>query len=179
MYRTKLFAVAAMIALVVSAANGDAAAAGSSGLQSRFAYLSTHGNSSCSQSFMNAIAAMPVGARLRGSCCSPMALGRYAQQIHGLKTYANLPEIPADPYDIEAGLAARLMAAYNVKLNGKEQAAYEYAMQRSHENGPCCCRCWRWRAYGGLAKLLIRCHGFAGAQVTAVWNLSDGCGGSG
>lgn len=33
--------------------------------------------------------------------------------------------------------------------------------------------------YGGLAKLLVREHGFTGEQVVKVWNLSNGCGGAG
>jgi len=71
------------------------------------------------------------------------------------------------------------MAAYSIKLHGAQQVAYTFAMRHSEEKGPCCCKCWRWQAYGGLAKLLIRNHGFTGPQVTEVWNLSDGCGGAG
>jgi hypothetical protein len=148
-------------------------------LKARFAYLSTHGNSSCSTAFMKSIAAMPAGARLQGSCCSPMVLQRYIRQVRGLEKYANVPEIPPDPYDVPAGLAGRMIAAYGAKLNPGQQAAYAYAMRHSEEKGPCCCKCWRWRAYGGLAKLLIRNRGFTGPQVTQVWDLSNGCGGSG
>ena len=178
MYAAKIFAVAAVVAFCLSAATVNAAEPANGGVQSRFDYLSTHGNSSCAQSFTSSIAAMPAGARLRGSCCSPMVLDRYARQLQGLKQYAKVPQVPPDPYDIEAGLAAQMMAADRIKLNGKEQAAYDYAMQHSNEHGPCCRRCWRWRAYGGLAKLLIRGRGFTGPQLTTVWNLSDGCGGS-
>lgn len=153
--------------------------AGGSTLKARFAYLTTHGNSSCSQAFMDSIAAMPAGERLQGSCCSPMVLQRYLTQVAGLKNFADVNEIPPDPYDIEAGLAARMIAAYGVKLTPAQQPAYDFAMQHSDEKGPCCCKCWRWHAYGGLAKLLIRDHGFDGAQVTKVWNLSNGCGGTG
>jgi hypothetical protein len=152
--------------------------AGTGDLNGRFGYLSAHGNSSCSQSFMNSIAAMPASTRLQGSCCSPMVLERYVQQVHGLMKYANVPEIPPDPYDVQASLAVRMIAAYDVKLKATQQAAYDYAMQHSNEHGPCCCRCWRWHAYGGLAKLLIRDRGFTGRQVAEVWNLSDGCGGA-
>ena len=31
--------------------------------------------------------------------------------------------------------------------------------------------------YGGWQTLLIHDRGFAGAQITEIWNLSDGCGG--
>jgi hypothetical protein len=143
----------------------------------RFDYLSTHGNSACSTAFMNSIATMPMTARLQGSCCSPMSLKRYIRQVEGLKKLSAFAEIPTDPYDIPAGLAQNATASYDMKLTPEERKAYDYAMANSAEKGPCCCRCWRWHAYGGLAKLLIREHHFTGAQVTEVWNLSDGCGG--
>jgi hypothetical protein len=144
-----------------------------------FNYLSTHGNSACSTAFMNSIATMPMTARLQGSCCNPMSLTRYVRQVEGLKTFNTFAEIPADPYDSPAGLAQKAAANYDMKLTPEERKAYDYAMANSAEKGPCCCQCWRWHAYGGLAKLLIREHGFTGQQVTKVWNLSDGCGGGG
>lgn len=143
----------------------------------KFRDLSQNGNSNCSLEFMNSIASMPPVARLKGSCCSPMALHRYGEQIAGLKRYRDIPIVPADPYDVDAGLAKQLLASYDLPLNVDEQRAYDYAMQRSEEKGPCCCQCWRWHVFGGLGKLLIREHGFTGEQVTQVWNLSDGCGG--
>ena len=143
----------------------------------RFDYLSSHGNSACSTAFMNSIATMPLTARLQGSCCSPMSLKRYVRQVEGLKKFSAFPEIPANPYDIPAGLAQKATARYDMKLTPEERKAYDYAMANSAEKGPCCCQCWRWHAYGGLAKLLIREHRFSGEQVTEVWNLSDGCGG--
>lgn len=144
----------------------------------RFEYLSTNGNSSCSRDFMNSIASMPADMRLRGSCCGPMTLHRYSEQVAALKKYSSVADIPSDPYDIEAGLATRLMS-YDVELTAVEQQAYDFAMANSKEQGPCCCRCWRWEVYGGLAKDLIRNFGFTGEQVTEVWNLSNGCGGDG
>lgn len=146
-------------------------------LAAKFDYLSQNGNSSCSLSFRDSIPTMPDTARLQGSCCSPMSMHRYSEQIEGLKSYKNIKEIPEDPYDIEAGLAKKLLAHYDDKLSSEEQKAYDYAMQNSHEKGPCCCKCWRWYVYGGLGKLLIQQYGFTGEQVTNVWNLSDGCGG--
>lgn len=154
-----------------------AAAAGQETLQQRFAYLSTHGNSNCTTQFQASIATMPASARLQGSCCAPMVLGRYITQVNGLKKYAGYPEIPPDPYDIPAGLAQTAMANYGAKLNAAQQAAYQYATVHSTEHGPCCCHCWRWQAYGGLGKYLIQHRGFSGQQVAEVWNLSDGCGG--
>ena len=144
----------------------------------RFEYLSANGNSNCSIAFLEAIRNMPVTARLQGSCCSPMDLARYAKQIDGLKKYKDIAAIPADPYDIEAGLAQQALASYDLTLTAAEQKAYDYAMAHSEEKGPCCCRCWRWKVYGGLAKYLIRNRGFTGPQVTELWDLSDGCGGA-
>ena len=81
----------------------------------KFDYLSKNGNSSCSQSFLNSIATMPDNDHLQGSCCSPMSWHRYSEQVQGLKKYQNIPEIPSDPYDIEAGLAKKLnLAGINV-----------------------------------------------------------------
>lgn len=143
----------------------------------KFNDLSQNGNSSCSVDFMNSIASMPALSRLKGSCCSPMALHRYSEQVEGLEQYRDIAFIPPDPYDIDAGLAQKLMAGYDLPLSPTEQQAYDYAMQDSEEKGPCCCQCWRWHVFGGLGKLLIREHGFTGEQVTKVWDLSDGCGG--
>ncbi len=148
-------------------------------LAAKFETLSKNGNSSCSQSFQTSIPLMVDGARLQGSCCSPMYMHRYQEQVEGLKKYNNISDIPSDPYDIEAGLAKKLLSYYDMQLDPEEQKAYDYAMQNSKERGPCCCKCWRWFVYGGLGKLLIRERGFTGQQITEVWNLSDGCGGEG
>lgn len=183
MRRTSLLKLVATLAIVVAASLSPASAATNGAaigdLKARFMYLSTNGNSNCSASFMKSIAKMPPTARLQGSCCSPMVLDRYIEQVRGLRKYAKVREIPPDPYDIDAGRAQTMMAAYSIKLSEGQQVAYIYAMRHSEEKGPCCCKCWRWQAYGGLAKLLIRDHGFTGPQVTDVWNLSDGCGGNG
>ncbi|MBI3573857.1 hypothetical protein HY090_02300 [Candidatus Kaiserbacteria bacterium] len=147
-------------------------------LAAKFNELSKHGNSSCSRSFADSIDAMPNGARLQGSCCSPMNLRRYEEQIDGLKKYQNISKIPGDPYDIDASLAKNLKSHYDDTLTPQEQEIYDYAMANSMEKGPCCCKCWRWYVYGGLAKLLIQKYHFTGEQITEVWDLSDGCGGN-
>src|SRR3990167_10258954 len=82
-------------------------------LVAKFDYLSKHGNSSCSGAFRDSITSMPDNARLQGSCCSPMSLHRYSEQIEGLKKYQDIAEIPPDPYDIEARLAKKLIAYYD------------------------------------------------------------------
>ncbi len=151
-------------------------------LAARFEDLSQSGNSSCSAVFKESILAMSDDARLKGSCCSPMSIHRYSEQVEGLQKFKSIPdqniaEIPDDPYDIETGLAKRLISYYDTALSLEEQAAYDYAMLNSSEKGPCCCKCWRWYVYGGLGKYLIKNHGFTGEQLTELWNLSDGCGG--
>ena len=143
----------------------------------KFKELSQNGNSSCSAGFMDSIPNMPPMSRLKGSCCGPMALHRYSEQIEGLKLYAEISIIPPDPYDIDVGLAQKLLASYDLPLTPDEQRAYDYAMQHSEEKGPCCCQCWRWHVLGGLGKLLVHERGFTGEQLTKVWNLSNGCGG--
>ena len=147
-------------------------------LAAKFDYLSKNGNSSCSSLFKDSISSMPDNARLQGSCCSPMNMHRYSEQVEGLKKYSNILEIPSDPYDIKAGLTKKLISYYDMELTPDEQKAYDYAMEHSSEKGPCCCKCWRWFVYGGLGKYLIRNYKFTGEQVTNVWNLSDGCGGN-
>ena len=146
-------------------------------LAAKFGYLSQNGNSSCSANFQKSIPQMRDADHIQGSCCSPMSFHRYSEQVEGLKKYNNIPEIPPDPYDLEASLAKKLMGYYDMELTPAEQEAYDYAMENSHEKGPCCCKCWRWYVYGGLGKYLIRNYGFRGEQLTEVWNLSDGCGG--
>ena len=131
MNRTWLKALAIVVAIMtgLSAAGAAAKDIGTNDLKARFTYLSTHGNSSCSDSFMKSITTMPPTARLQGSCCSPMALQRYIRQVQGLRKYATFREIPPDPYDIEAGLARKMMAAYPIELHGAQQAAYTFAMR--------------------------------------------------
>src|SRR5207247_2077611 len=97
-------------------------------VKQKFDYLSKNGNSSCSANFKDSIASMADNDRLRGSCCSPMNLSRYKEQTEGLKKYSNVAEIPPDPYDIEAGLAKKLMAHYDDVLTPDEQKAYDFAM---------------------------------------------------
>jgi hypothetical protein len=147
-------------------------------LKNRFEYLSQHGNVECSAEFEASISTMPPDAKLRGSCCAPMDEARYRQQIDGLRNYSEIAEVPPDPYDISAPLAHKLMGDYDLALNKEDQAAYDYAMQHSDMEGPCCCKCWRWKVYGGLGKLLIRVHHYTGQQLVDLWNVGQGCGGA-
>lgn len=119
-------------------------------------------------------------ARLQGSCCGPMDFHRYTEQVEGLKKYSSVSKIPPDPYDIPVSLARELLDYQkNIVLNSEQQDIYDKAMKMSHEGGPCCCKCWRWYAFEGLAKYLITEHGFGAEQIAEVWDLEDGCGGSG
>jgi hypothetical protein len=152
-------------------------AATTQSLDDRFDYLSNHGNSTCSAVFTESIAKMPMTGRHQGSCFALMDRHRYREQVQALGKYSAIPEIPPDPYDIAAGTAQKAMRHYDLALSPDEQKAYQYAMDKSDEKGPCCCQCWRWRVYGGLAKFLIREHRFSGEQIVEVWDLSSGCGG--
>src|SRR3990167_1021809 len=88
-------------------------------LAAKFEELSQNGNSSCSGTFKDSIAAMPDSARLQGSCCSPMSIHRYSEQVEGLQNFKSVPsqniaEIPDDPYDISAELAKQLISYYDI-----------------------------------------------------------------
>src|SRR5690349_8962922 len=74
-------------------------------------------------------------------------------------------------------LAYKLMGYYMLALNKEEQTAYDYAMKHSDMEGPRCCKCWRWKVYGGLGKYLIHTRHFTGQQLTDLWNVGQGCGG--
>ena len=137
---------------------------GEAALKKRFEFLSQNGNVECSTKFEASIATMAPNAKLQGSCCAPMDEARYRQQINDLRDYSEIAEVPPDPYDISAPLAHRLMGYYDLALNKEEQSAYDYAMQHSDMQGPCCCKCWRWKVYGGLGKYLIA-HAQVGTRV--------------
>jgi hypothetical protein len=122
---------------------------------------------------------LPEDGRLQGSCCDAMDAHRYEEQITGLKeTYGEYDIIPSDPYDVSAQWA-RQMIEYSdqTTLTLEQQATYDEAVELSAEGGPCCCVCWHWYAYEGLAKHLIINENFTAKQVAEVWELSDACGG--
>lgn len=147
-------------------------------LKKRFEFLSQNTNVDCSAKFEASIATIAPDARLQGSCCAPMDEARYRQQLNGLRSYAEIAEVPPDPYDISAPLAHKLMGYYDLVLSKEEQAAYDYAMEYSDMQGPCCCKCWRWKVYGGLGKYLIRTRHYTGQQLVDLWNVGQGCGGA-
>jgi len=117
---------------------------------------------------------------IQGSCCSAMDFHRYQEQVEELKKYSDISQIPEDPYNIPVHLAKELFDYQkSIALTTEQQADYEKAMEMSEEGGPCCCRCWRWTAFEGQAKYLITEKNFTAEQIAEVWNMEDGCGGSG
>ena len=80
----------------------------SGNLGQRFDLLSRLHTNKCSLA-AGSLSAIASHGRLQGSCCSAMVYREYVRQIHGLKRYAAVPEIPSDPYDIAVNLAAQLV----------------------------------------------------------------------
>ncbi len=166
-----------MYGSTTSASHAESTTLGTA-MEAKFEFLSTHGNSSCSQAFIQSISSMPDGMMLQGSCCTAMNRATYARQLAGLRTYSAIPQVPPDPYDIPASLAKQLLTYDStIKPSATEQATLDAAVAASNEHGYCCCRCWRWSVYEGLSKYLVREHGFSAMQITEVLNNSDGCGG--
>ncbi len=67
----------------------------------------------------------------------------------------------------------------SIMLSADEAKRYEQAVNLSEEGGPCCCRCWRWDAFEGQAKLLIAEYDWPAEEIAELWELEDGCGGDG
>lgn len=145
-------------------------------LEAKFVSLSNAGTNFCAGP--NFIDSLEDGERLQGSCCAPMDFDRYVEQTKELKKYANISVIPSDPYDISVSLAKELLDYDKTYvLTADQQKIYDNAMKMSDENGPCCCKCWRWAAFEGQAKYLIKNLDFTEKQIAEVWDLEDGCGG--
>lgn len=118
----------------------------------RFAYLAEQDSNYCSLD-PDTVMGYADDQHMQGSCCNPMDPDRYRQQIEGLKRYAHIPEVPQDPYDIDAGLAQQLLEFdETVVLDEQDQATFDAAMAMTEDGGPCCCQCWRWYMTSGLAK---------------------------
>lgn len=120
---------------------------------------------------------MPAHMRLQGSCCFPMDLARYGQQLRGLRPYRQSGLVPRDPYDVSVGLAKRLLRYRGIELGRRELATYRQATKLSSLGGPCCCPCWRRQAFKGQARYLIARGHFSAVRVAALWGLEEGCGG--
>jgi hypothetical protein len=174
---TRRMTLAVVVALAAICAK-HASAESATDLKARFDYLSQHGNVECSVQFENSIATMPSDAKLEGSCCAPMDEARYRQQLDGLKKYSDIAEVPPDPYDISTPLALKLMSYSTWRSIKRSRLRTIYAMEHSDMQGPCCCKCWRWKVYGGLGKYLIHTRHLNGQQLTDLWNVGQGCGGA-
>lgn len=147
-------------------------------LHRRFAVLSTRDSNQCGL-LPGDLSTMSRHGRLQGACCSAMVFARYAQQVRGLSRHS-LRQVPRDPYDISVS-QARLLLSFdrNITLSGALRRTYERAVTLSSEHGPCCCHCWRWSAFRGLAKSLIESKHDGPSEVARLWNLENGCGGAG
>ena len=144
--------------------------------EAKFFLLSSARTNLCSSP--NFLDSQDDGNMLQGSCCSPMDFDTYVEQIEGLKKYSSINVIPSDPYDIPVSLAKKLIDYdKTMTLNPQQQMVYDKAMKMSAEGGPCCCKCWRWYAFDGQAKYLIKNLDYTEKQIAEVWNLEDGCGG--
>jgi hypothetical protein len=143
----------------------------------RFAVLSRRHSNQCSLT-PERLETIAVRGRLQGSCCRAMVFAHYVRQLRGLARYQQLPEIPSDPYDISVSQAKRLITwQSSITLTPGQQRIYDKATSLADEHGPCCCHCWRWTAFEGQAKELIVERRFAAAEIAAIWDLEDGCGG--
>jgi len=147
------------------------------GSSAKFAYLSHQHSNRCGLQAAE-IRAHPDQQRLQGSCCSAMDERSYQAQVAALRRYRAIPEIPTDPYDVPAGLVKKLLhdrAA--ITLSPRQATTYRQAMQRTPEQGPCCCHRWRWDAFEGLSKFLIARKGWSATELARLITALDGCGG--
>lgn len=149
----------------------------------KFKQIVANSNSACYG--IRTVMQMNDDGRIMGSCCGPMILHTYHEQLEALEKYSYIDKIPTDPYDISVNQAKELINDFKtIKLSPEQHQIYEDAKKMSLEGGPCCCgddfseiSCWRWKVYGGLAKYLIINYDFNAEQIAEVWDISDGCGG--
>ncbi len=156
----------------------------SADMQQRFSVLSKANTDYCANignrpAIDADMAQMAQESYLQGSCCSPMDRTRYEQQIHALKAYAHIAQIPTDPYNVPVSLAKTLLHYdQSIQLTAAQQATYNQAATMTNDHGWCCCQCWAWYVHSGLAKYLITTQHFSAVQVVAVINEEDCCGGA-
>ncbi len=161
------------------APHASAAAAAVPGTLARFTVLAGQHFNQCSLQPAE-LMSYPPGQRLQGSCCTAMDPARYRDQVAWLRRYAAIRQIPADPYDITAGLARQLIGYQaTIRLSPAQQETYQAAMRQAPEKGPCCCHCWRWTAFQGLSSYLIAYRHWQAPPLAALIGNLDGCGGAG
>jgi hypothetical protein len=141
-----------------------------------FAYLSGQHSNRCDLQAAE-IMRYPATMRIQGSCCSPMDAVTYARQLRALRPYAQIHEIPRNPYDIPARLAQELLRYRGIRMSTDAQTVYDRGMRMTHEHGPCCCRCWRWEAFKGMSRYLIARRHWPAPQLARLIDAVDGCGG--
>jgi hypothetical protein len=147
------------------------------GSHARFVFLASRSSNQCG---LRAAALDRYGTRerLQGSCCSAMDERAYREQVRRLRAHRGLAQIPRDPYDIPIPLVRRLLRYdRGISLTGAQRRAYARAMALSDQKGPCCCRCWRWSAFRGLAKYLIAEQRWRPRRLANLIDLLEGCGG--
>lgn len=148
------------------------------GSEEAFNYLSQQRSNACDLQ-PDLLLSYADDMRLQGSCCSPMDLHRYQEQVAELRRYAGIAQIPQDPYDVPVALAQELLGYQaDIQLTSQQQAIYDRAVELS-DGGPCCCGCWRWYAFEGMGKYLIVEQGWTSEQLSELWSMIDGCGGAG
>src|SRR5579863_3986130 len=102
----------------------------SSDMQQRFTVLSQASTDYCSNignrpAIYADMTHMAQDSYLQGSCCSPMDRTQYEQQIHALKAYAHIPQIPTDPYNVPVSLANTLLQYdQSIQLSATQQTTY-------------------------------------------------------
>jgi hypothetical protein len=149
------------------------------GTRAEFDRLSQQNSNSCGLQ-PSTVEGYADTARIQGSCCSAMEWSHYQNQTQGLRNYRALAQVPRDPYDIPGGLAKQLLAyERSIHLTSAQRLVYQRAVQIAPEKGPCCCPCWRWHAFKGLAQYLITREHYSARHVASVIGLVDGCGGKG
>jgi hypothetical protein len=159
-----------------SAALAPSTAAPRSETPATFAYLTGQHSNRCDLQAAE-ITRYPASMRIQGSCCSPMDAVTYRRHLQALRPYAQIREIPRNPYDIPARLAQQLLRYRSTRLSANAQAVYDRAMRRTHEHGPCCCRCWRWEAFKGMSRYLVARRHWQAPQLARLIEAVDGCGG--
>lgn len=142
-----------------------------------FAYLAAQHSNFCALA-RSTVESDPATMRLQGSCCSAMKMAKYQMQVRELRTFAAIPQIPPDPYDIAVPLARSLFHDDDViSLSSDQITTYNRAIGMTEDKGPCCCHCWRWSMTAGLAKRLIGVNHLPAATVAGVIDSVNGCGG--
>ncbi len=116
------------------------------------------------------------GRFLGGQCCGAMKdTKEYHKELQKLQSYKNIPDIPLNPYKTPVGLAKKWIDYDKAtNLTDKQQELFNKALSISKE-GPCCCKCWHYYVNEGIAKKLIKDHGFNSKQIADYWDSSSIC----